>query len=132
MAKSNLKTINNNNVTQFSNSSIYSKYSYVYYTYRYLNFCMLFSTLIVGFSFFKLIGECTLSKKNIFFSNLSVNLQKAEQSMSYCVSYKCLFINGVYTSIYDYVCFTPQRSLTRAMLDKKIKFFRNFLHTKVS
>lgn len=104
MAKSNIKTINNNGITQNSNSQVYSNYSYAHNTFIYLNFIKMFSmyTKNVHFSYTRKMilekhqhilgyydydGTMVTSKNNLF------NIITPQV--------KFFFLNGKYTYVLD-------------------------------
>lgn len=90
MAKSNLKTLNNNNVTQTANSSAFSKKSFTYNFYIFINLIQLSSVFFshryyyqykfFNYTYFLKRFKFLLKKKNSyiffnfnFFKNISIN-----------------------------------------------------------
>lgn len=113
MAKSNLKTLNNNNITQFSLSSVYSINSYIYNTYNFLSF-------IIFFKFFFITNNFKFINFTFFFFNKNCNRGEFFLDSSYysfmtkCFNFKkfnkfvfnftvrIFFYSGRLTHIYDF------------------------------
>lgn len=131
MAKSNLKTLNNNFVTQFTPCSMNSRYSYIYITYIYLSF------LFFSLNFF--IGSQSYINKNYMYKNTS-NLNtfssnytnffidflhfKKFNKRQYNVSYKLLSYNGSFTNIFDFFIIKFSNIfLTRLVKAKNINLY---------
>ncbi len=122
MAKSNLKTLNNNNVTQTANSPVFSKKSFTYNFYIFINLMQLASVFFsqkyyYQYKFFNLTYimkrfKFLLKKKNNhyffnfnFFKNISVNF---------------FFLRNNYVIVLDY--FTTRGKKPKLRLDFSEKF----------
>lgn len=112
MAKSNLKFINNNGVTQSTQSSVYSKHSYTYYTYIYLNFLFFFRFFYLNSFYYEILDNYLLKFKNktnslllnnkyslIFFKNYNTN---KFFYLNFNLTVKIFFYNGLISHIYDF------------------------------
>jgi hypothetical protein len=128
LAKNNLKTINSNNVSINSDSQIYSKYSYTYNLFLYLN-VIKFITVFNNLSFFNIL------KNKLILTSLTFNFYKLYKPIKnnfkkeYVVStdIKIFFLNGFYSYIFDY--FNLKKFTTfKKIIKKKIIFKSLFVY----
>ena len=112
MAKSNLKTLNNNFVTQFTNCSMYSRYSYIYFTYIYLSFLFFSLSFFIGcpvvlYKNYMYSTYNNFKSKNIEYTNFYIKyiFYNRFVKKSYNISYKLLSYNGSIMNIFDFFFF---------------------------
>ena len=125
MAKSNLKTLNNNNVTQLSPCSLYSKNSFTYSIYIYLQYITFFNFFLFkenynNLKFSLLKNQLSVYKYYNFFKKKIVKINKF---YTYNIIFKLFFINGVYTYIYDFYFILKKSKKKPIVLLKSTSFF---------
>ena len=113
MAKSNIKTINNNYVSQRPKSLLYSKNSYTYINYLYFNFLVFFER----FEFYKgyyesnfFCGDLTFLKKHysnayFFFKfyRKHGNVENNYLYNKYIINFKMYSFYNNYLGVYDII-----------------------------
>ena len=106
MAKNNLKSINNNSSFLNSTSQVFSKYSYTYNFFFYLNIIKLSLTLINKNSYYNYRHIVSKSNYNFFFYNNTNNtIENYKKSLYVFSELKFFFLNGKHTIILDYFNF---------------------------
>lgn len=131
MAKSNLKTLNNNFVTQFTPCSMYSKYSYIYFTYIYLSF--LFFSLCFFTECPAIIYKTYMYKQlnnlNSIYSNytnffIKYTFYNRFFKQAYNISYKLMSYNGSIMNVFDFIFFrTNNKSFRKIIKKNNIKLY---------
>ncbi len=125
MAKSNLKILNLNFLTQYTNNTLDSKYSYTYYTHFFLYYSILFNhssnsiNYNVG-SIFKCLDK-SLQKYNMFFNFIALNEKKKKLSKLrfeldlnlFCLNNTIFIVHNVFTSQ------NLTKSINYSLLNKK-------------
>ena len=104
MAKSNLKTINNNFITQNSHSILFSKNNLAYVNYLYLSFLFFFNNFIFYKFFFEKNTNMfnKLNKCRVVFEYRDYLYTIAIlNNMSYNLLFKVYLMNGKYLYVYD-------------------------------
>jgi len=136
LAKSNLKNLNNNGVTQTSHCSLYSKNSYIYYTYIYLNFLFFFRFFFVNNSYKSLIDSYFLKfynkKKTIYkytYSSFFLKYYNVEKfnKLNYNIVVKVFFFNGLITHLYDFFLIKRYVGVfKKKIIRKKLSMFKPY------
>lgn len=104
MAKANLKTLNNNNVTQTSNSPIFSKKSFTYNFYMFLNLIQLTSVFFSHkyYYYFKFFNILTMIRKFKFLVKNKQTIYPFKFVFFKNVLVKFFFLNNNYVVVLDY------------------------------
>lgn len=128
MAKSNLKSINNNGVTQNSTSQIHSNYSYTHNTFVFLNYLRFFQIFTKSLKFYNFKIKYSVGYKYSDYYYTMETLEHAFIDYSKIVTphVKFFFLNGRYTYVLDTTFF--EEGLIHPVIFKR---FKNFfcLHT---
>lgn len=135
MAKSNLKTLNNNNVTQFTQSSVFSTNSYIYNTYLYLSFMIFFRFFYLSkfykyenFKYYSNISGNYLKLDSSYYSFFLNNINiKKFYKLTFNFTVRIFFFNGSITHIYDFFMFKRStREFLNIIKISNIAYFKYF------
>ena len=128
MAKSNLKTINNNYITQSSNLLLFSKNNLAYINYLYLSFLFFFNNFLFYRFFFEKNSNMFVSifkKKIIFLDIMYAQDIFILNNLSYNMLFKIYLFGGRYVYVYDMFYLLGLRKI-KSSLNKK-RLVKSFL-----
>ena len=130
MAKNNLKSINNNSSFLNSTSQVFSKYSYTYNFFFYLNIIKLSITFFNKNRYYSYRSIVSQSNFNFFFYKNVNNFISDNSNNLYIFSeLKFFFLNGKHTILLDY--FNFDKIIIKKKNVNHYKMIRNINYSKI-